>query len=102
MVDKPQQQPQREHHFFVSTAKFLFHHPQHGIVAVRDPIRLADAKRRELDPIILYGVTVAGLPIRWLTFSTVGQRKSLCEVLWTAWKDAEGLRGSCITSLGSR
>ncbi|AMM87355.1 hypothetical protein JET14_21715 (plasmid) [Martelella lutilitoris] len=93
MVDKPQQQPQREHHFFVSTAKFLFHHPQHGIVAVRDPIRLADAKRRELDPIILYGVTVAGLPIRWLTFSTVGQRKSLCEVLWTAWKDAEGLRG---------
>jgi hypothetical protein len=85
--------PGREHHFYISTAKFLFHHPQHGIVALRDPIRQADAKRRELDPIILYGITVAGLPIRWLTFSTVGQRKSLCEVLWTASKDAEGLRG---------
>lgn len=85
--------PGREHHFYISTAKFLFHHPQHGIVAVRDPIRLADAKRRELEPIILYGITVAGLPIRWLTFSTVDQRKSLSEVLWTAWKDAEGLRG---------
>lgn len=92
-MNNPTTQPKREHHFYLSIAKFLFHHPQHGIVAVRDPIRLADAKRRELDPIILYGVTVAGLPIRWLTFSTVGQRKSLCEVLWTAWKDAEGLRG---------
>lgn len=87
------QQPNREHHFYVSIAKFLFHHPQHGIVAVRDPIRLADAKQRGLDPIILYGVTVAGLPIRWLTFSAIDQRKSLREVLLTAWRDAEGLRG---------
>lgn len=86
-------QPNREHHFYVSIAKFLFHHPKHGIVAVRDPIRLADAKQRGLDPIMLYGVTVAGLPIRWLTFSTISQRKSLREVLLTAWKEAEGLRG---------
>ena len=86
-------QPSREHHFYVSIAKFLFHHPEHGIVVVHDPIRLADAKQRGLDPIILYGVTVAGLPIRWLTFSTINQRKSLREVLLTAWEDAEGLRG---------
>lgn len=87
------QSPSREHHFYVSTAKFLFHHSQHGVVAVRDPIRLADAVRRELHPIMLYGVTVAGLPIRWLTFSPVEQRKSLREVLLTAWNNAEGLRG---------
>lgn len=86
-------QRSREHHFYVSIAKFLFHHPQHGVVAVRDPIRLADAKRRDLDPIILYGITVAGSPIRWLTFSSVRQRKSLREVLLAAWRDAEGLRG---------
>lgn len=86
-------QPSREHHFYVSIAKFLFHHPQHGIVAVRDPIRPADAKQRSLVPIILYGITVAGLPIRWLIFSTVDRRKSLREVLLTAWRDAEGLRG---------
>lgn len=86
-------QPSREHHFYVSIAKFLFHHPQYGIVVVRDPIRLADAKQRGLDPIMLYGVTVAGLPIRWLTFSTIIQRKSLRKVLLTAWKEAEGLRG---------
>lgn len=87
------QQPIREHHFYVSTAKFLFHHPQHGIVAVRDPIRLTDAKRHGLAPIVLYGLTVAGLPIRWLTFSTMENRKSFREALLTAWGKAEGLRG---------
>ncbi|GGA94603.1 hypothetical protein GCM10011491_23620 [Brucella endophytica] len=92
-MDNQAQQPNREHHFYVSTAKFLFHHPQHGIVAVRDPIRLADAERYGLSPIILYGLTVAGLPIRWLTFSTIGQRRTFREVLLTAWRNAEGLRG---------
>ena len=87
-------QPSRQHHFYVSIAKFLFHHPQHGIVAVRDPIRLADAKQRGLDPIVLYGITVAGLPIRWLTFSPADRRRSLREVLLTAWRGAEGLRGA--------
>lgn len=86
-------QPSREHHFYVSIAKFLFHHPQHGIVAVRDPIRLADAKQRGLDPIMLYGVTVAGLPIRWLTFSPVDKPTSLREMLLNAWRNAAGLRG---------
>lgn len=86
-------QPYREHHFYASIAKFLFHHPQHGIVTVRDPIRLADAKQHGLLPIILYGVTVAALPIRHLTFSTVDRPKSLREVLLTAWGNAEGLRG---------
>ena len=86
-------QPIREHHFYVSTAKFLFHHPQHGIVAVRDPIRLTDAKQHGIAPIVLYGLTVAGLPIRWLTFSTMEKRKSLRDVLLTGWGSAEGLRG---------
>ncbi|WP_292862590.1 hypothetical protein [Mesorhizobium sp.] len=89
----PGQQPKREHHFYVSTAKFLFHHPEHGIVAVRDPIRLGDAEQHALSPLIIYGLTVAGLPIRWLTFSAVNQRIPFCEVLQTAWKTAEGLRG---------
>ncbi|KQO76291.1 hypothetical protein [Rhizobium sp. Leaf262] len=92
-MDNQAQQSDREHHFYVSTAKFLFHHPQHGIVAVRDPIKLTDAERYGLSPILLYGLTVAGLPIRWLTFSTMKQRRSLRDALLTAWKSAEGLRG---------
>jgi hypothetical protein len=93
VMDNQAQQLNREHHFYVSTAKFLFHHPQHGIMAVRDPIRIGDAERHGLSPIILYGLTVAGLPIRWLTFSTGGQRRTFREVLLTAWRSAEGLRG---------
>lgn len=60
--------PSREHHFYVSTAKFLFHHHQHGIVAVRDPIRLADAKQRGLDPILLAAVHYWDTDIRLSDF----------------------------------
>jgi len=33
----------REHHFYVAISKFLFHHPLHGIVSVRDSIKIKDA-----------------------------------------------------------
>lgn len=93
VMNIPVEPPKRDHHFYVSTAKFLFHHSEHGIVAVRDPIRLKDAERYGLSPLILYGLTVAGLPIRWLTFTPVAQRQPLCEVLLAAWRNGEGLRG---------
>lgn len=83
----------REHHFYVAIAKFLFHHPEHGIVSVRDPIKIKDAKRYGLSPLILYGLTVAGLPIRWMTFTPVDQPRSFRDVLLEAWRNAEGLRG---------
>ncbi|MER8833236.1 hypothetical protein [Mesorhizobium sp. M0909] len=89
----PGEQPKREQYFYVSTAKFLFHHPEHGTVAVRDSIRLEDAEQQALSPLTIYGLTVAGLPIRWLTFSAINERIPFCEVLQTAWKNAEGLRG---------
>lgn len=88
-----EEQSKREHHFYVSTAKFVFHHLQHGIVAVRDPIGLDDAKRYELAPLIIYGLTVPGLPIRWLTFSQINQHLPFSQVLQMAWSNAEGLRG---------
>ncbi len=84
---------QREHHFYVAIAKFLFHHPQHGIVSVRDPIKIKDAERYWLSPLILYGLTVAGLPIRWMTFTPVDQPRAVRDVLLEAWRNAEGLRG---------
>ncbi|EFI35767.1 conserved hypothetical protein [Desulfonatronospira thiodismutans ASO3-1] len=83
----------REHHFYVAIAKFLFHHSQHGIVSVRDPIRLKDAGRYGLSPLILYGLTVAGLPIRWMTFTPVDQPRPFRDVLLEAWGNAEGLNG---------
>lgn len=83
----------RKHHFYVAIAKFVFHHPEHGIVSVRDPIRIKDAEQHGLSPLILYGLTVAGLPVRWMTFTLVNQPRALRDVLLEAWRDAEGLRG---------
>lgn len=83
----------REHHFYVTIAKFLFHHPEHGIVLVQDPIKIKDAEQYGLRPLILYGLTVAGLPIRWMTFTPVDQPRAFRDVLLEAWRNAEGLRG---------
>lgn len=58
----------REHHFYVAIAKFLFHHPEYGIVSVQDPIKLNDAEKYDLSPLLLYGLTIPGLPIRWMTY----------------------------------
>ncbi|MHC1698900.1 MAG: hypothetical protein AB9919_12740 [Geobacteraceae bacterium] len=83
----------REHHFYVAIAKFLFYHSEHGIVSVRDPIKIKDAEQYGLSPLILYGLTVAGLPIRWMTFTPVDQPRAFRDVLLEAWSNAEGLRG---------
>ncbi|PWW05389.1 hypothetical protein [Mangrovibacter plantisponsor] len=92
-MNKQTQPSPREHHFYVAIAKFLFHHPEHGIVSVRDPIKIKDAERYGLSPLLLYGLTVAGLPIRWMTFTPVDQPKALQDALLEAWNNAEGLRG---------
>jgi len=60
---------------------------------VGDPIKIKDAERYGLSPLILYGITVAGLPIRWMTFTPVDQPRSFRNVLLEAWRNGEGLRG---------
>ncbi|MFQ2319561.1 hypothetical protein ACK32N_20570 [Aeromonas caviae] len=92
-MNQQTQSSPRVHHFYVAIAKFLFHHSEHGIVSVRDPIKLKAAERYGLSPLILYGLTVAGLPIRWVTLSSVDQPRALGEVLLEAWSNAKGLRG---------
>jgi len=92
-MDHQVQPSPREHHFYVSIAKFLFYHSNHGIVSVRDPIKILDAEKYSLSPLILYGLTVAGLSIQWMTFTPVDQPKPFREILWDAWRNAQGLRG---------
>jgi hypothetical protein len=84
---------EREHHFYVSIAKFLFHHNIHGVVITEDPISIQEAKKYDLEPIILYGLTFAGYSLRWLTFSSLDKPKAFLQVLLDAWTNAEGLRG---------
>lgn len=59
-MNQQTQSSPREHHFYVSIAKFLLHHLEHGIVSVGDPIKIKDTERYGLSPLILYGLTVAG------------------------------------------
>ena len=92
-MNKQTQPSTREHYFYVAIAKFLFHHQEHGIVSVRDPIKIKDAERYGLSPLMLYGLTVVGLPIRWMTFTPVDQPRPFRDVLLEAWRNAEGLRG---------
>ncbi len=84
---------QRRHHFYVATAKFLFYHPQYGIVSVRDPIGTSNASQYGLNPLLLYGLTVPGMPIRWTTFSSGDSPQPLRRILFSAWSQGEGLRG---------
>ena len=83
----------REHQFYVAIAKYVFGHPEHGIVFVREPISLQAASGYGLTPLILYGVTAAGTPISWLTFSREDKPRSFCDVLQEAWRRAPGLLG---------
>ena len=83
----------REHHFYVATAKHLFLHGEKGIVFVGDPIRLEDAEKLDMKPLLLYGLTVPGTQIEWLTFSLLNEPRSLLSVLLDGWKNATGLRG---------
>ena len=83
----------RVHQFYVVLSKRLFLHPRYGIVHVRDPIRLPVAEEYDLKPILIYGLTVAGFPYRWVTFTSQDKPRSLIDVLQEAWRTAEGLRG---------
>ncbi|MDI5832582.1 hypothetical protein OCF84_21320 (plasmid) [Shewanella xiamenensis] len=83
----------RIHHLYVATAKYLFEHPKHGIVKLFDPITLKEAKQYQLSPLLLYGITVAGIPFRWMMFSPKDAPISIKHFLNTAWEHAEGLRG---------
>lgn len=83
----------REHHFYCAIAKQVFAHRTHGIVFVRDPIRLEDAKHYGLQPMLLYGVTAAGTPLKRITLSPLSTPLAFSMVLEEAWRSAAGLRG---------
>ncbi|MDR3203910.1 MAG: hypothetical protein LBV23_04090 [Deltaproteobacteria bacterium] len=81
------------HYFHIAVSKNLFHHPERGLVAVYDPIKLAQAAKYDLSPFLLYSLSPPGIPFYWLAFSTIPQPLILKEVLYTGWSEGEGLRG---------
>lgn len=94
MVELVEKSPAiREHHFYVAIAKHVFMHVDKGVVFVRDSIRLKDAEKLGLKPLILYGIAVPGTQIGWQAFSFFDNPKSIASVLLDGWKNASGLRG---------
>ncbi|WP_146625183.1 hypothetical protein [Sphingopyxis sp. FD7] len=84
---------ERLHHLYVSIAKQVFRHRDYGMVRVPDPITLGDAASYGLSPVLLYGITVAGLPYRIRYYSDLAAPRDLGEVLSLAWADASWLKG---------
>lgn len=93
MNQAAEKNPIREHYFYAAVAKHVFEHQQHGLVFVRDPLSLNDAAQYGLKPLILYGITVAGTSITWLTFAPTEGARTFTSVLQEAWTEGTGLRG---------
>lgn len=83
----------REHYLSVAIAKFAFRHAKYGIVFVRDPITLAEAAKHGLAPLVIYGLTPKGLPLRHIAFAAADRPDSICTFLQRAWREVSVLRG---------
>ena len=83
----------REQHFYVAIAKHLYLDAGHGLVSVREAVPVAQAAEHGLEPLVLYGLTAAGLPVRWMCFSRLDMPLDLGEVLASGWAQARSLGG---------
>ncbi|MDR1297558.1 MAG: hypothetical protein LBO05_09350 [Deltaproteobacteria bacterium] len=92
-MDDIKQPIPRVHNFYVIVCKSHFYSEELGLVYSFDPVRLKEVKECDLEPIIVYGLTVPKLPISWFTFSPLAQPVPLKDVLHEGWHRAEGLRG---------
>lgn len=92
-ADRGSHLPSREHNLYVAISKFVYNHPEHGVVFVRDPITISAAAEYGLTPLILYGLSPAQTAIHCIRFSAATSPVSLLEILQEAWRTAPGLRG---------
>lgn len=85
-------QPERRQQFYISYSKYLFLKNDLVVVA-EEPLPLDEARSAGLVPLIMYGITIERLPIRWLKFSRASEPEDLISVLNEGWASAPGLRG---------
>lgn len=81
----------RHHRLVVGLSKFVFLHPQHGVVFAQEPLPHREALSLGLSTLILYAVSPIETPVHWIVFSR--EARPLAEVLEEAWNKGEGLRG---------
>ncbi|WP_186214531.1 hypothetical protein [Burkholderia gladioli] len=84
----------RAHHVHIAATKFVYYHPVRGIALIDDdPLSVTEAASIDLQPLILYAVSVDSVNIRWLWFSRLRDPKPLSWILTKAWREARGLLG---------
>ncbi|MFG1270844.1 hypothetical protein V5F40_23110 [Xanthobacter sp. DSM 14520] len=83
----------REHHLVIAMAKHVFTHADHGLVFVREAASREDMAAYDLTPLLLYGLSVPGTPLRWVMLAPLDRPASIVSVLNEAWRRAAGLRG---------
>lgn len=84
---------EREHFLNIATAKQVFLHAKHGIVFPVDPLPLAEAGPYGLSPLIVYGLTVPGIPGSHLRFAPLDRPLPIADVLSDIWNGVPMLRG---------
>lgn len=93
-METPLSKTCREHYLSVAVARHVFTHPSRGVVFVRDAIRLADADRFDLTPLVIFAFSVPHTRLRWMTFALQNNTISLLRVILDAWSlGSEILRG---------
>lgn len=84
---------EREQFFSIATAKQVFFHPKHGIIFAVDPLPLVEAGPYGLKPLIVYGLTVPGVPGCYLRFAPMERPLPITDVLSDIWNATPTLRG---------
>lgn len=83
----------REHNFTLATARHVFLHPSRGVIFTADALPLAEAEKVGFSPLIMYGVSLPGLPATAVRFVRLDLPRSIIDVLTEFWNCLPELRG---------
>ena len=83
----------REHNFTLATARHVFLHPSRGVIFTADALPLAEAEKVGFLPLIMYGVSLPGLPATAVRFVRLDVPRRIIDVLTEFWNCLPELRG---------
>ena len=83
----------REHNFTLATARHVFLHSSRGVIFTADALPLAEAEKVGFLPLIMYGVSLPGLPATAVRFVCLDVPRPIIDVLTEFWNCLPELRG---------
>lgn len=84
---------EREHFFSIAVARHVFSHKKRGIVFAADPLPLKEAERYGLTPLIIYGISLPGVPGSHIRLAHQSNPLPIVDVLRDIWTSTPALRG---------